>query len=445
MSIEKVINLYQGFHFEGELRALNRLAAGVSEGVIVSIGSYRGQGDCALALHAHMPVFCIDPRQKSGGEDTPFGDADRQFWFENANSLGLIPKLRPINLPSLDVAKIWTEPIGMLWIDGDHSLAEDDLNAWMPHVVEGGLVALHDANSSSVLRAVTSRTDLVEIERANLTVVCRKESLFEEFSDGVLELWVRKGPYNQDDKYVLGEVRSYDIGAGPFRNFIDVGAHIGAFSNWIIRQHPNAIGIAVEPELTAYSALNRNMPAGSMHVNAAVAYGSAPHMLLIDPLHGGSHQVVAADTVVPGQYAMADIESVTLEQLMAEEKWNALDLLKLDCEGSEQDILLNASEDCLKRIRRIVGEFHFGYENFMQTIGARLQGLGFAVTAQQDPAAHSTFVAVNQNTRAADSSEKVSAVWTMEDATPVTGQIQAEQVEVKHKRPVSRAGKGRMK
>ena len=69
MSIDKVIEMYSGFHFEGELRMLNRLAAGVTEGVIVNIGSYRGQTDCAIALHATVPVYCIDNRSGSIGED----------------------------------------------------------------------------------------------------------------------------------------------------------------------------------------------------------------------------------------------------------------------------------------------------------------------------------------------------------------------------------------
>jgi hypothetical protein len=70
------------------LRAANRLADGVTDGVIVSIGSFRGQFDCALALHAHVPVYCVDPRQGWSGEPRDFNDTDRLYWFENAMSLG---------------------------------------------------------------------------------------------------------------------------------------------------------------------------------------------------------------------------------------------------------------------------------------------------------------------------------------------------------------------
>lgn len=77
MSIDKVIGLYEGFHFESELRMMNRLGDGITDGVIVSIGSYKGQMDCALALHAHVPLYAIDSHESGPEEDFVFSDEDR--------------------------------------------------------------------------------------------------------------------------------------------------------------------------------------------------------------------------------------------------------------------------------------------------------------------------------------------------------------------------------
>jgi len=184
MSIEKVVALYQDYHWEGELRMLNRLADGVHEGVIVAIGSYRGQMDCALALHAHVPVYCIDPRDAPG---THYGDVDRPYWMLNVLALGVAEKVRPINLSSHLASKVLDSPIGLLFIDGDHSFDSvySDLQDWLPHMLEGGLVALHDSNMADVIRA-TERwhqyLDLVEV--SDVTSVYRYVPSGDVYSGG---------------------------------------------------------------------------------------------------------------------------------------------------------------------------------------------------------------------------------------------------------------------
>lgn len=396
MSIEKVIDLYPDYHWEGELRAANRLADSVTSGCIVAIGSYRGQMDCALALHAHVPVYAIDPRVAPG---THYGDVDRPFWMRNILDLGVAEKVRPINLPSLQVAKFWTEPISFLFIDGDHDQAEADLTAWMPHVVDGGLVAMHDSNFASVILAVADRSDLVEVERSDRTRVYRKEPLYEPYTYEGQTLMVRKGIGFADDKTTPGEVRTYDVGSEEVRTCIDVGANIGAFSAWIKSLWPNVQIVAVEPELSSYRCLLQNVGYTDdvLTVRGAVRYSHEEALLYVNPNNSGCHRVLLASEVTDGLEVTPITSTFALETVMAQRDWATLDLLKIDAEGSEVDILMNCTEDFLRKTRRIVGEFHAGYDAFMASIGARLEGLGFEVRATADPLAHATFVAVNQN------------------------------------------------
>lgn len=398
MSIERVFNEIEGWFFEGEARMMNRRAAEIDPpNVIVEIGSYRGKSTCALALHARTAVYAIDPHIMSIGETAPFGDEDRRVFTQNVLEFGLAARVKPINLPSLDVAKIWNLPIGLLFIDGDHSLVEDDINAWMPFVVDGGQIAFHDANGPAIIRAIASRTDMVEVERSNLTAVFVKEPLYEPHTYDGLTLLVRKGPYNHDDKYVLGEVRSYDIGTEPIRTCIDVGAHIGAFSAWIHQLYPDARIVAVEPEMSGYLAARQNLnflPPDQL-LNRRVNYDAADKVLYVDPVNSGSHTIL--DQGAPGQPVVPAPNPITLEEIMYHEGWDELDLLKIDCEGCEYDVLLNCEDGLLKHTRRIVGEFHRGNDHFMATIGARLVSLGFQVTGTPDDGiSHSVFVAVNQ-------------------------------------------------
>ena len=175
-TIDDVIALYQDYHWPDELRMMNRLASQVKDGVIVAIGSYRGQMDCALALDATVPVYCIDPRFQAG---THYGDVDRPYWMRNVLAMGVAEKVRPINLDSFYVAQICNEPISLLFIDGNHDevYVGTDLRRWLPHVKPDGLVAMHDINFDGVKAAVAKYTELVEIECADVTAVYKRKPL----------------------------------------------------------------------------------------------------------------------------------------------------------------------------------------------------------------------------------------------------------------------------
>lgn len=418
MSIDLIIRNLDGydvpFHFEGEIRAINRTADGVTGGVIVSIGSFRGQMDCALALHAHVPVFCIDPRQGWPGEARDFGDLDRPYWMRNILLMGLADKVRPIELPSLVAAAIWDKPISLLWIDGNHTEVDADLNAWLPHVVDGGLVALHDGNSPMIISAVASRDDLVEIERADLTVIYRKEGLYELYEYDGISMLVRRGPYNHDDRYVVEEVRSYDIGRDKPETILDIGGHIGAFTVWMKQLYPDVQIVTIEPEMSCYKLLARNTESlpGVTAMYSRAGYDPANVMLHVNPVNSGCHRVIPLGDVKPGQPVVLPPAAVTIESVMAEQKWERLSILKIDCEFCENDVLLNCSNETLRHIGRIVGERHISYDDFMATIGARLTSLGFDVSGTTNPLDHATFVAVNQNApkpKVNDASQRVAS------------------------------------
>jgi predicted O-methyltransferase YrrM len=67
---------------------------------------------------------------------------------------------------SYEAARHWTAPLDFLFIDGDHSWAglEADWRDWTPHVVRGGIVALHDSRplpDRDLLDSVRFTTEVV--------------------------------------------------------------------------------------------------------------------------------------------------------------------------------------------------------------------------------------------------------------------------------------------
>lgn len=124
---------------EGE--TLYRLArACTGRGVIVEIGSWRGKSTTCLGLGSkagnRVPVYAIDPHSEH-----TFGDFCR-----NMEEAGLTNLVTPVPGRSQKLAEGFDEPIELLFLDGAHQyeLVNEDFDRWVPKVVEGGIVAMHD-------------------------------------------------------------------------------------------------------------------------------------------------------------------------------------------------------------------------------------------------------------------------------------------------------------
>ncbi len=142
-----------GFLTEVEARMLAVMAACTpGDGAIVEIGSFKGKSTVVLAtVAAHYglgQVVSIDPHTAPSetcpdleGEATSFDE-----FLQSLKKAGVEQQVEAHREYSQEVAKSWTRPIRMLWIDGDHTYkgAKSDFDLFAPFVMEGGAVALHD-------------------------------------------------------------------------------------------------------------------------------------------------------------------------------------------------------------------------------------------------------------------------------------------------------------
>lgn len=113
-------------------------------GAIVEIGSYCGKSTMWLA-QGRETVYAIDPHKGdvSGGKTRP----TLPEFLENLRRAGLAEYVKPIVHTSKKAAEEWKKPVKFLFIDGLHDEAHalEDFSLWNPFVVEGGIVAMHDA------------------------------------------------------------------------------------------------------------------------------------------------------------------------------------------------------------------------------------------------------------------------------------------------------------
>lgn len=147
--IRKLEAEIDGFLGKREGPFLHLLAqSGAKLGNIVEIGSYQGKSALWLGKGAQAVsqrrVYAIDPKHAR---------ADSRF-TANMSQAGLGSTVQPMAMRSSDALKSWNEPIGFLWIDGDHSYegAAFDFYGWSPHVTVDGIVALHDTYSFAGVR-----------------------------------------------------------------------------------------------------------------------------------------------------------------------------------------------------------------------------------------------------------------------------------------------------
>jgi MMP 1-O-methyltransferase len=183
-AIERILEQIHGFVQSPDLFALATYASRVQPPLnILEIGAYQGLSSVCLAQWAKVHVFSVDWHAIGDGDDYVFCDDDRRLWTQNVLNAGLADRLCPINMDSKQVAKGWTLPLGLLFIDGGHSYAavRSDVTGFLPFVVPGGIVAFHDhpkteddQPNSQVYRAIQQFPELERLSVENITGFYRR-------------------------------------------------------------------------------------------------------------------------------------------------------------------------------------------------------------------------------------------------------------------------------
>src|SRR5262249_34591871 len=112
-------------------------AARAHGSVVVTVDHHRGSEEHQPGWEYHDPGL-VDP--SVGRIDT------LPLMRRTLHAAGVEDTVIAIVGRPAPVARLWTTPLGLLFIDGGHTeqAAQVDYESWAPHVAVGGLLAIHD-------------------------------------------------------------------------------------------------------------------------------------------------------------------------------------------------------------------------------------------------------------------------------------------------------------
>lgn len=177
---------------------------------------------------------------------------------------------------------------------------------------------------------------------------------------------------------------------------IDIGANIGMFSLHVAAAHGAAKVYAFEPFAESFALLKRNAERNRLDaivpVPLAIAGEAGPRELHMQGRHGVHSLYGSAGEAVR-------IDCITLADAFARFDIQRCDFLKLDCEGAEYEILLNAPSEIYARIQRLALEYHdWITDHHHDELVRRLTQEGFTVTTRDHLPSRTGYVFARRTT-----------------------------------------------
>ncbi len=144
-----------------DLVALQQLVRRFDGPTVVEVGSWLGRSALAMLGGGARQVHCIDTwRGTDDPADETNGHSPTAIFAAFCHNVGdeLARRIWTYRGESAFWARIWKEPVDLVFIDADHryDAVKSDIEAWTRHLKPGGILCGHDYSPAwpSVRRAV---------------------------------------------------------------------------------------------------------------------------------------------------------------------------------------------------------------------------------------------------------------------------------------------------
>ena len=155
--------------------------------------------------------------------------------------------------------------------------------------------------------------------------------------------------------WLIEEYSKHDIKIKNTDTVIDVGAHIGLFSLYTSQYCKKGNIYAFEPIKENYDILKLNTQLNNFlnikAENCAISKSTSKITLYQCDDDSGHSKFIKTDNPV-------EVPSKSLNDFFNEKKIKKCNLLKLDCEGSEYEIIDGLNDENFKKIEKMIIEYH---------------------------------------------------------------------------------------
>jgi FkbM family methyltransferase len=187
--------------------------------------------------------------------------------------------------------------------------------------------------------------------------ISRSSSAPIEFKDGTI-LNFSSYPSDICTAFVVFFHQDYGV-IPPNSIVVDIGANIGMFSLYAVKCGAAKV-FAFEPNKEAFEVMRKNIQDNHyadriFPFNLAVTdHGNSVRF----PVLSSSCNKIASSTDDLPEDSWVTVDSATLEKIMNSNRLDRVDLLKMDCEGSEYDIFSSLTAEMRNKIGLIRMECH---------------------------------------------------------------------------------------
>lgn len=143
---------------------------------------------------------------------------------------------------------------------------------------------------------------------------------------------------------------------------IDVGANVGYFGLFVLSRFPKARVFGFEPmpfNFNQLSSYQKSYDEFDWAVTQRAVADNRDGLTLYSSTLD-SFSTMAGVFAAEGRGEKIEVETLTLEDVIAENELNQIDLLKLDCEGSEYAIIYGLNDETFGKIQLMSIETHKG-------------------------------------------------------------------------------------
>ena len=155
--------------------------------------------------------------------------------------------------------------------------------------------------------------------------------------------------------WLIEEYKSKNFEINDTDVIIDVGGHIGLFSLYASQFCKNGLIFTFEPVPENYDLLVDNIKSNNLtHIkpfNLAVSNSNSNVKLYLNDDEAGHSMFSKSSKTIT-------VDSISLQQIFDDNNIENCNFLKLDCEGTEYEILQNLPLSYFNKIEKIVIEYH---------------------------------------------------------------------------------------